>query len=97
MYIPAIFIALAITPYLPVAIADTLLFSLVGVAFIAVWGSLIGYHAEARIMKENNADWVPGTWLYTIGHFLITPFVAAPIYLIDRWLAIGIDWSHLKL
>jgi len=96
-YIPGIFIALWVSPYLPESIADMILFGFVMIAFVSVFGSLIGYHAEARIMKENNSDWVPGKWLYTIGHFLITPFVAAPIYLIDRWLAIGLDWSHLKL
>lgn len=51
----------------------------------AAIGALIGYHVEAKRLKKNESHWVPDRWAYTIGHFLFSPYMTAPIYLYYRW------------
>lgn len=64
--------------------------------FVSVLGSLYGYHAEADALKAAGSEWVPGKWWWTAGHILLTPYFVAPLYLIDRWLHVGLPWSQLK-
>lgn len=52
--------------------------------------SLGTYYVEASRLKDANAPWVPAWWLYAIGHILLSPFVVAPVYLLQRWRHIGL-------
>lgn len=97
--LPGFFIGILLAGYVnfPSNVVDVIIFLWLAISLISVFGSLFGYHAEANKMEEIDSDWVPGKWFYTIGHIILTPWIVAPIYLIDRWLAIGLDWSHLKI
>lgn len=52
---------------------------------IAAFGSFIGYYFEAERFRAADSTWVPTWWAYMIGHVLLTPFVVAPIYLLQRY------------
>lgn len=91
-------IAFAI-PMVGVAIDSDAVFLLYMVlAFIVLaggLGSLIGYHKEANMLKDAEADWVPHKWTYAVAHVLLWAWPVALIYLIQRWRHIGIPWKNL--
>lgn len=64
-----------------------------GGVLVATVGGLIGYIAEAKLLREAGSAWVP-TWpVYVVAHLLISPFLTAPIYLIQRWRHVGLGSS----
>jgi hypothetical protein len=63
---------------------------------VAAVGSLIGYYVEAQRFSESDSEWVPKWTAYAVLHFIFSPFIIAPVYLFDRWRAVGIPWRSLK-
>lgn len=79
---------------------DIMFLPLIGVillGFVAGFGSLLGYHVEAKRLKAVQADYIPRRWVYTVAHILTTPVIVAPIYLFQRWRHVGIPWNDLRL
>jgi hypothetical protein len=56
--------------------------------------AFFGYMWDASVLKDSNSDWVPLWWLWMIGHFLLTPLITAPIYLVLRTTRTGFPWEN---
>lgn len=56
--------------------------------------AFFGYLWDASVLKDADSGWVPTWWLWMLGHFLLTPFVTAPLYLILRTNRTGFPWNH---
>jgi len=79
-------------------VVATVVFSVLGVStIIAGFGSFYGYYAEAQILADSDVGWEPKWGAYMVLHLLFTPFIVCPVYLFDRWRAIGIQWRDLKV
>lgn len=79
------------------AIATTIVFA-AGLAFMIVaFSSWLGYYYEAKLLKKTpEVDWSPYWWLYMLATPFLTPFVVAPIYLLQRHRHVGVPWRNLS-
>lgn len=58
-------------------------------AFVAYFVAAFGYYVEARRLEELGSDWQPNWIAYLAVHVLL-PFLAAPVYLLQRWRHVGV-------
>lgn len=94
---PAFAVVILATAVFDSEIVTTLAVGTIGVVtFAAGWGSLIGYYVEAKRFKKSDSEWVPKWAAYVVLHFIFTPFIIAPVYLIDRYRAVGLPTHQLK-
>lgn len=70
-----------------------------GLVFAAVTISAwAGYYYEAKLLRQTpDVDWSPWWWAYMIATPILSPFVVAPIYLIQRHRHVGVPWRNLAL
>jgi hypothetical protein len=73
-----------------------------------IWGSVLvfagsslaafyGYYAEAKILRQSDADWHPYWWLYVVATPILSIFVTSLIYLVQRERHVGIRWEQLAV
>lgn len=63
----------------------------------AALGSFVGYYAEAKRFEAAGRGWKPRWAPYMVLQLVFTPFIVAPVYLFDRWRAVGIPWEELRV
>lgn len=60
---------------------------------LGIW-ALLGYIWDASVLKEAEADWQPSWILWAVGHFIFSPLLTAPLYLILRTRRTGYPWDN---
>lgn len=61
------------------------------VGLVAMAGSLVGYFEEAKHFTAAGSEWVPRWKLWTAAHVVLSPLVAAPLYVVQRWRRVGLQ------
>jgi hypothetical protein len=58
-------------------------------ALMAGLGGFLGYYFDAKAIGRSSVEWSPLWWLYMLAHFILSPMLVAPIYLIQRHRHVG--------
>lgn len=52
--------------------------------------SLYCFWIEGRRLEDAGAAWTPRWWIYAGVHLLMSPFLGAAVYLVQRWRHVGL-------
>lgn len=61
------------------------------VMFFTYMMGALSYFGEAERLRKADAEWVPKAWLYAAAYVILTPLVAVPIYIYQRWRHVGLN------
>lgn len=78
------------------ALANVGMWVILGTIVVTVFGALPGYYYDAKFLDAHDADYAPRWRLYTAVHVVpfVGPFVAIPLYVIQRFRHVGIPISQ---
>ncbi len=63
---------------------------------VCAFSAFIGYYLEAKAATRTpDVDWTPTWWLYMLATPFLSPFIVAPIYLMQRHRHVGVPWRRL--
>ena len=83
--------------WLVLRLANLVMFGLIGTVAITAIGAVPGYYYDAKYLKANDLPYEPHWVAYILVHMIpfVGPFVAIPVYVMQRYRHAGIPVSEL--
>jgi hypothetical protein len=79
------------------AAANVLLWVSLAVLAVFLPLGLLGYFNDAKALRRADAGWQPNPWLWFLGGWLLGQVLAMPLFLLQRWRHVGLDWSDVPI